>query len=60
VLDRLKQSFGGDDTPITDGETGLRLLEAVRGLAVRHGSPAVDHCLILIESLRDLLDSTHG
>lgn len=60
VLDRLKQSFDGDDTPITDGETGLRLLEAVRGLAVRHGSPAVDHCLILIESLRDLLDSTHG
>ena len=60
VLDRLKQSFTGDDTPITDGETGLRLLEAVRILAVRHGSPAVDHCLILIESLRKLLDTTHG
>ena len=60
VLDRLKQSFGGDDAPITDGETGLRLLEAVRTLATRHGSPAVDHCLILIESLRKLLDSTHG
>ena len=60
VLDRLKQSFGGDDAPITDGETGLRLLEAVRTLATRHGAPAVDHCLILIESLRKLLDSTHG
>ena len=60
VLDRLKASFAGDDAPITDGETGLRLLEAVRILATRHGSPAVDHCLILIESLRKLLDSTHG
>ncbi len=60
VLDRLKRSFAGDDEPITDGETGLRLLEAVRMLAVRHGSPAVDHCLTLIESLRKLLDDTHG
>ena len=60
VLDRLKASFAGDDAPITDGETGLRLLEAVRILATRHGSPAVDHCLILIESLRKLLNSTHG
>ncbi len=60
VLDRLKASFAGDDTPITDGETGLRLLEAVRALAVRHGPPAVDHCLVLIESLRNLLDTTHG
>ena len=39
---------------------GLRLLEAVRALAVRHGTPAVDHCLTLIESLKTLLDATHG
>ncbi len=59
VLDRLKQSFGTDD-PIADGEVGLRLLEAVRALAVRHGTPAVDHCIALIESVRKLLDATHG
>jgi len=59
VLDRLKQSFATDD-PIADGEVGLRLLEAVRALAVRHGTPAVDHCIALIESLRKLLDATHG
>ena len=60
ALDSLKRNFDGDETPIADGETGLRLLEAVRALAVRHGAPAVDHCLNLIESLRKLLDATHG
>ena len=59
VLDRLKQSFATDD-PIADGEVGLRLLEAVRALAVRHGTPAVDHCIALIESVRKLLDASHG
>ena len=59
VLDRLKQSFTTDD-PIADGEVGLRLLEAVRALAVRHGTPAVDHCIALIESVRKLLDASHG
>jgi two-component system, NtrC family, nitrogen regulation response regulator NtrX len=38
----------------------LRLIEAVRELAVRHGPPAVDHCLRMVDSVRKLLDQTQG
>ena len=45
-------SIGADET--------LRLAEAVRVLAVRHGPAAVQHCIRLVESLRQLLDSVTG
>ena len=32
----------------------LRLAEAVRVLALRHGAPAVRHCTDMVESLRRL------
>ena len=37
-------------------EQTLRLAEAIRVLAVRHGSPALEHCLRLVEEVRALLD----
>ena len=40
--------------------TSLRLLEALRALAVRHGPDAVAHCVTTAESLRKLLDKTTG
>jgi two-component system nitrogen regulation response regulator NtrX len=43
-----------------DAEATLRLAEAIRVLAVRHGPPAVGHCLRLVESLRQLLDEMSG
>lgn len=60
VMDRLKQGIAAGPDPVTDADTGLRLIEAVRELAVRHGPPAVDHCVRLVDSVRKLLDQTHG
>jgi ActR/RegA family two-component response regulator len=60
VLEKLRQGFAVDSNAVTDAETGLRLVEAVRVLAVRHGPAAVDHCVTLVESLRDLLDGLTG
>jgi two-component system, NtrC family, nitrogen regulation response regulator NtrX len=45
--------------PIDAGAT-LRLAEAIRVLAVRHGASAVAHCIQLVESLRHLLDAMTG
>jgi two-component system, NtrC family, nitrogen regulation response regulator NtrX len=35
----------------------LRLAEAIRVLALRHGAPAVQHCIRMVDSLRALLDN---
>ena len=41
-------------------ESSLRLAEAIRALAARHGEPALDHCLSLVRQVHDLLDRTAG
>lgn len=56
VMERLKRGFAADANAITDADTGLRLIETVRELAVKHGPPAVDHCIRLVDSVRILLD----
>ena len=38
----------------------MRLAEAVRVLAVRHGPAAVKHCIAMVESLRKTLDEITG
>jgi ActR/RegA family two-component response regulator len=45
--------------PIPAADT-VRLAEAVRDLAVRHGPAAVQHCLRLVEQLGELLDTVTG
>ena len=45
---------------MTDADTGLELVEAVRVLAVRHGPEAVRHCVTMVEDLRKLLDGITG
>ncbi len=60
VLATLKAGLAGDANAVTDADTGLRLVEAVRELAVRHGPPAVDHCVKLVEDLTRLLDGLTG
>jgi two-component system nitrogen regulation response regulator NtrX len=46
-------------TPLDPGDS-LRLAEAIRVLAISHGRPAVEHCIRLVESLRELLDQAGG
>jgi ActR/RegA family two-component response regulator len=60
VLRQLQQGLAaGPEAAIEAGDT-LRLAEAVRELAVRHGPSAVRHCIALVESVRALLDETAG
>jgi hypothetical protein len=60
VLERLKEGLrAGPDGAVDAGET-VRLAEAVRVLAVRHGPAAVRYCTGLAEGLRRLLDEAAG
>ena len=60
VMDRLKAGLSESGTAIVDADTSIRLAEAVRDLAVRHGPPAVRHCLRVIESVTEMLDANAG
>jgi ActR/RegA family two-component response regulator len=60
VLEKLRQGLATDANAVIDADTGLRLVEAVRVLAVRHGPQAVRHCVTLVEDLRKLLDGITG
>jgi ActR/RegA family two-component response regulator len=60
IMDRLRQGLRAAPETTVDAEDSLRLVEAVRVLALRHGPPAVRHCTRLIEELQTLLDAvTH-
>jgi two-component system nitrogen regulation response regulator NtrX len=60
VLDRLREGLLANTAAAMDADETLRLAEAVRVLAVRHGQTAVRHCIRLVESLRELLDNVTG
>jgi len=60
VMDRLKEGLRATSADGVDARETLRLAEAIRVLAVRHGAPAVEHCIHLIEHLRQLLDAVTG
>lgn len=60
ILEKLKRGLAADANAVTDADTGLKLIEAVRELAVRHGPPAVDHCIGVVQSVRKLLDAAVG
>jgi two-component system, NtrC family, nitrogen regulation response regulator NtrX len=60
VLDRLRESLTHTAGETMDARQTVRLAEAVRVLALRHGPAAVDHCIRLVESVRALLDSATG
>lgn len=59
VLQRLREGLD-ESSDAVDADATLRLAESIRVLAVRHGSSAVDHCIQLVESLRQLLDEMTG
>ncbi len=67
VLKRLREGLAsggshalGDSADAVDADATLRLAESIRVLAVRHGPSAVQHCIRLVESLRQLLDEMTG
>ena len=64
TLDQVLASVGEGLSATAGGAMGadetLRLAEAVRVLALRHGPAAVQHCTRLVEGLRELLDQVTG
>jgi ActR/RegA family two-component response regulator len=59
VLEQLREGLDTVGDSLDAGAT-LRLAEAIRVLAVRHGPSAVNHCIQLVEGLRQLLDEMTG
>ena len=57
VLDQLRESLASDGPRAVAADDTLRLAEAVRVLALKHGPAAVRHCVEVVEGLRTLLDS---
>ena len=58
VLDRLRAGLTTSDS--VSGADAVRLAEAVRVLALRHGPSAVQFCIDMVERLRGLLDGATG
>ena len=57
ALDRLRAQLAERDDDPERSEATLRLAEAVRELAEVHGTPALVHCTLLVESVRQLMGS---
>jgi ActR/RegA family two-component response regulator len=60
VMDRLREGLNTALGPAVDPDAALELAEAVRVLALRHGPAAVRHCVRVVQSLRQMLDSVTG
>jgi two-component system, NtrC family, nitrogen regulation response regulator NtrX len=60
VLDSLKEALRVGPSTLVEPEETVQLAEAIRVLALRHGTPAVRHCLSLVQNLRALLDAVSG
>jgi ActR/RegA family two-component response regulator len=60
VLEQLRAGLKNakEDPALT--EATVRLAEAIRLLAARHGQPALDHCRSLVEQVQTLLDRVVG
>jgi two-component system nitrogen regulation response regulator NtrX len=59
LLEQLRKGLQGGPEEVDATET-VRLAEAIRALAVRHGPSAVRHCVRLVEGIRVLLDEATG
>ena len=60
VMDQLRTDLNRTSNRVADAETSLELAEAIRELAVRHGSSSVRHCLRLVADVRGMLDELSG
>ncbi len=60
VLEQLRAGLKNTSEDAAAAEISLRLAEAIRVLATKHGQPALEHCLHLVEQVRVLLDRATG
>ncbi|MGF1582688.1 MAG: response regulator [Gemmataceae bacterium] len=60
VLDQLKVGLASTTSSPMTPEASIQLAEAIRVVALRHGEPAVQHCLRLVQSVCILLDESMG
>jgi two-component system nitrogen regulation response regulator NtrX len=60
VLEQLRAGLKNTSEDAAAAEISLRLAEAIRILATKHGQPALEHCLALIERVQALLDQATG
>jgi hypothetical protein len=60
VLDELRRGLKTGTDLALEPDATVRLAEAIRVLALRHGPKAVEHCTQIVESLRGLLDEAAG
>jgi len=60
VMHRLREGLQQTPSAVAEADDVLKLAEAVRCLAVKHGPPAVQHCIRVIRSLKEMLDSISG
>jgi ActR/RegA family two-component response regulator len=56
VIEQLRAGLTTVSDDPASAETTLRLAEAIRALAAKHGPPALEHCLELVERVQRLLD----
>ncbi len=60
VLDQLRAGLAERGGDAATAEASVRLAEAIRVLGLRHGPAALEHCALLVEGLRGLLDRVTG
>jgi two-component system nitrogen regulation response regulator NtrX len=60
VIERLRAGLTSASDDSAHAETTLRLAEAIRTLTAKHGQPALEHCLALVEHTKVLLDRATG
>ena len=60
ILDQIREGLHETSDLQLDSENAVKLAEAIRQLATRHGSPALKHCTKLITQLAELLDDVTG
>jgi ActR/RegA family two-component response regulator len=60
VLEQLRAGLKNTSGDTVAAEISLHLAEAIRTLAAKHGQPAVEHCLALVEQVQALLDRATG
>ena len=60
VMADLRRTLAADPNAVADADTTLKLAEAVRALAARHGPAPVGYCVKLVADLHALLDGLTG
>jgi ActR/RegA family two-component response regulator len=60
VLQQLRAGLQDSAEDTAAAQLSLRLAEAIRALGAKHGQPALEHCLALVERVQALLDQATG